>query len=176
MRRLKPAVSATLRISRLIHHLKLRLALRAAVSAINAPAHAISSRGLLIWDKISTDHGTHVAISDLVAHGLPKGYLSPNPLDRGKTSPWNFAKSSPLSSPEPPSECSSARQVPGYCLLLALGRGRILGISTRSLQNPIYTWKLSIARSSLPRHRQLWDALHMSIFPIKSPTSLEISP
>ncbi|GFZ17188.1 hypothetical protein Acr_26g0004580 [Actinidia rufa] len=78
---------------------------------------------------ISTDHGTHVAISDLVAHGLPKGYLSPNPLDRGKTSPWNFAKSSPLSSPEPPSECSSARQVPGYCLLLALGRGRPL--STR---------------------------------------------
>ncbi|GFZ19053.1 hypothetical protein Acr_27g0007920 [Actinidia rufa] len=111
----------------------------------------------------------------MVAHDLPKRCLSPNPLDRGKTSPWNFAKSSPLSSPEPPSECSSARQEPGYCLPLALGRGRILGISTRSLQNPIYTWKLSIARSSLPRHRQLWDALHMSIFPIKSPTSPEIS-
>ncbi|GFY98625.1 hypothetical protein Acr_13g0000260 [Actinidia rufa] len=56
----------------------------------------------------------------------PNDALSPNPPDRGKTSPWNFAKSSPLSSPEPPPECSSARQEPGYCLLLALGRGRIL--------------------------------------------------
>ncbi|GFZ04835.1 protein kinase family protein [Actinidia rufa] len=80
MRRLKPAVSATLRISRLIHHLKLRLALRAAVSAINAPAHA----------------------------------------------PWDLAKSSPLSSPEPPSDWSSARQELGYCLLLAIGRGGVL--------------------------------------------------
>ncbi|GFZ02103.1 hypothetical protein Acr_15g0007120 [Actinidia rufa] len=87
-------------------------------------------------------------ITELVAHDLFGGCLSPNPLDRGKTSPWNFAKSSPLSLPEPPSECSSARQEPGYCLLLALGRGRVLRISTRSLQNPIYTWKLSIARSS----------------------------
>ncbi|GFZ01719.1 hypothetical protein Acr_15g0003280 [Actinidia rufa] len=34
-------------------------------------------------------------------------------LTEGKTSPWNFAKSSPMSSPEPPSECSSARQEPG---------------------------------------------------------------
>ena len=42
---------------------------------------------ILIWDKISTDHGTHVAISELVAHDLPKSYLSPNTLDRGKTSP-----------------------------------------------------------------------------------------
>ncbi|GFS38887.1 hypothetical protein Acr_00g0059980 [Actinidia rufa] len=130
----------------------------------------------MMWDKIPTDQGVYLAILELVAHGLPKGYSSPNPPDQGKTSPWNFAKSSPLSSPEPPSECSSARQEPGYCLLLAFGRGRILGISTRSLQNPIYTWKLSFARSSLPRHRQLWDALHMSIFPIKSPTSPEISP
>ncbi|GFZ10627.1 hypothetical protein Acr_22g0000250 [Actinidia rufa] len=58
--------------------------------------------------------------------------LSPNPLDRGKTSPWNLAKLSPLSSPEPPSECSSARQGPGYCPLLALGRGRVLVISPRA--------------------------------------------
>ncbi|GFZ00592.1 eukaryotic translation initiation factor 4E [Actinidia rufa] len=33
--------------------------------------------------------------------------LSPNPLDRGKTSPWNLANLSPLSSPEPLSEYSS---------------------------------------------------------------------
>ncbi|GFZ05203.1 hypothetical protein Acr_17g0007750 [Actinidia rufa] len=59
---------------------------------------------------------------ELVAHDLFGGCLSPNPLDRGKTSPWDLAKSSPLSSPEPPSECSSARQELGYCLLLAIGR------------------------------------------------------
>ncbi|GFZ19055.1 glucuronokinase G [Actinidia rufa] len=64
----------------------------------------------------------------MVAHDLPKRCLSPNPLDRGKTSPWNFAKSSPLSSPGPPSECSSARQEPGYCLLLALGRVLVFSI------------------------------------------------
>ncbi|GFZ15647.1 hypothetical protein Acr_25g0000560 [Actinidia rufa] len=38
---------------------------------------------------------------------LERQTLSPNPLNRGKTSPWNLAKSSPLSSPEPPSEYSS---------------------------------------------------------------------
>ncbi|GFZ19274.1 hypothetical protein Acr_27g0010130 [Actinidia rufa] len=47
---------------------------------------------------------------------------SPNPPDRGKMSPWNLAKSSPLSSPEPPSKYSSDRPEPKYCLLLALGR------------------------------------------------------
>ncbi|GFZ15051.1 hypothetical protein Acr_24g0012410 [Actinidia rufa] len=64
---------------------------------------------------------------------------------------------------------SSPRE-PGYCPLLALGRGRILGISPRSLQNPIYTWKLSIARSSPSRHQQLRDTLQMAISPIMSPT------
>ncbi|GFY84671.1 RNA-binding (RRM/RBD/RNP motifs) family protein [Actinidia rufa] len=69
----------------------------------------------------------------------------------------DLAKSSPLSSPEPPSGCwcSSARQEPGYCLLLALERGRLLGISIRTFQNPIYIWKLSITRSSPSRHQQL---------------------
>ncbi|GFY99379.1 hypothetical protein Acr_13g0007800 [Actinidia rufa] len=51
---------------------------------------------------------------------MPK--LSPNPLDRGKTGPWNLAKLSPLSSPEPPSEYSSNWSELKYCLLLALGR------------------------------------------------------
>ncbi|GFS29536.1 hypothetical protein Acr_00g0007140 [Actinidia rufa] len=46
-------------------------------------------------------------ITELVALGLSRGCLSPNPLDRGKTSPWDLAKSYPLSSPEPPSEYSS---------------------------------------------------------------------
>ncbi|GFZ00843.1 hypothetical protein Acr_14g0004780 [Actinidia rufa] len=74
------------------------------------------------------------------------------------------------SSPEPPSECSSARQEPGYCLLLALGRGRIL--ETLHLhQNPIYTWKLPLARFSPSRHQRLRDTLQMAIFPIISPTS-----
>ncbi|GFS29730.1 hypothetical protein Acr_00g0008110 [Actinidia rufa] len=54
---------------------------------------------------------------------LERQTFSPNPLDRGKTSPWDHAKSSPLSSPEPPSERSLARQELGYCLLLAIGRG-----------------------------------------------------
>ncbi|GFY92531.1 hypothetical protein Acr_08g0009270 [Actinidia rufa] len=75
-----------------------------------------------MWDKIPTDQGVYLAILELVAHGLPKGYSSPNPPDRGKTSPWNLAKSSPLSSPELPSECSSARQELEYYPLLALGR------------------------------------------------------
>ncbi|GFY87270.1 plant UBX domain-containing protein 1 [Actinidia rufa] len=43
-------------------------------------------------------------ITELVALDPSGGCLSPNPLDRGKTSLWNLAKSSPLSSPEPPSE------------------------------------------------------------------------
>ncbi|GFY98929.1 hypothetical protein Acr_13g0003300 [Actinidia rufa] len=46
------------------------------------------------------------AFTELVALDLSRGCSSPNPLDRGKTSPWNLAKSSPLSSPEPPSEYS----------------------------------------------------------------------
>ncbi|GFZ09670.1 phosphate transporter 1;6 [Actinidia rufa] len=46
------------------------------------------------------------AVTELVALDLSRGCSSPNPLDRGKTSPWNLAKSSPLSSPEPPSEYS----------------------------------------------------------------------
>ncbi|GFY86216.1 hypothetical protein Acr_04g0009540 [Actinidia rufa] len=45
-------------------------------------------------------------ITELVALDPSGGCLSPNPLDRGKTSLWNLAKSSPLSSPEPPSEYS----------------------------------------------------------------------
>ncbi|GFS34349.1 ENTH/VHS family protein [Actinidia rufa] len=40
-----------------------------------------------------------ITIAELVAHDLSKGCLSKNPLDRGKTSPWNLAKLSPLSSP-----------------------------------------------------------------------------
>ncbi|GFS36789.1 hypothetical protein Acr_00g0048060 [Actinidia rufa] len=63
-------------------------------------------------DKIPTDQGVYVAISELVAHDLPKRCQSPNPLDRGKTSPWDLAKSSPLSSPQPPSEYSSDRPEP----------------------------------------------------------------
>ncbi|GFS34945.1 hypothetical protein Acr_00g0036910 [Actinidia rufa] len=51
-------------------------------------------------------------ISELVAHDLFKGCLSPNPLDRGKTSPSNLAKLSPLSSPEPLSEYSSPLSSP----------------------------------------------------------------
>ncbi|GFZ12853.1 hypothetical protein Acr_23g0012380 [Actinidia rufa] len=90
------------------------------LSAISAPEATIFS---LLHRKLPCHHfGVYLAISELVAHDLPKRCLSLNPLDRGKTSPWNFAKSSPLSSPEPPPECSSARQEPGYCLLLALGQ------------------------------------------------------
>ncbi|GFS36576.1 hypothetical protein Acr_00g0046770 [Actinidia rufa] len=88
---------------------------------------------------------------------LERQTLSPNPLDRGKTSPRNLAKSSPLSSPEPPSEYSSDRPESKYCLLLALGRGRVLRIAISRLhlqtlhlhQNPLYTWKLPLARFSL---------------------------
>ncbi|GFY80831.1 hypothetical protein Acr_01g0006400 [Actinidia rufa] len=49
-------------------------------------------------------------------------------VKRVQRSARNLAKSSPLSSPEPPSECSSDRQELGYCLLLAIGRGKILRI------------------------------------------------
>ncbi|GFS46599.1 origin recognition complex second largest subunit 2 [Actinidia rufa] len=93
-------------------------------------------------------------------------------VKRVQRSARNLTKSSPLSSPEPPSECSSDRQELGYCLLLAIGRGKILKILEGSGGDfHIYTWTLSITRSSPPRYRQLRDTLQMVISPIMSPIS-----
>ncbi|GFZ03786.1 hypothetical protein Acr_16g0004100 [Actinidia rufa] len=80
---------------------------------------------------------------------LERQTLSPNPLDRGKTSPWNLAKQSPLSSPEPPSEYSSDRPEPKYYLLLAIGR-----VPRRS--SNIDCWLLAqISTTTVWRH--LWE-------------------
>ncbi|GFZ09052.1 hypothetical protein Acr_20g0008600 [Actinidia rufa] len=83
-------------------------------------------------------------ITELVALGLSRGCLSPNPLDRGKTSPWDLAKSYPLSSPEPPSEYSSElAQSQSAVSSSPLGEVEYLESppDSPSPQNPIYTWK-----------------------------------
>ncbi|GFZ01086.1 peptidyl-prolyl cis-trans isomerase [Actinidia rufa] len=76
----------------------------------------------------------------------------------GKTSPWKLAKSSPLSSPEPPSEYSSDRPEPKYCLLLALGRGRPLIVRGPVPRNPsnIDCWLLAQI-STTTVWRRLWE-------------------
>ncbi|GFS29200.1 hypothetical protein Acr_00g0005780 [Actinidia rufa] len=83
---------------------------------------------------------------------LERQTLSPNPLDRGKTSPWNLAKSISTELARATSEYSSDRPEPKYCLLLAIGRGRVLRISISdsiSTRIPIYTWKLPLRDSLL---------------------------
>ncbi|GFZ09311.1 hypothetical protein Acr_20g0011190 [Actinidia rufa] len=81
-------------------------------------------------------------------------------VKRVQRSARNLAKSSPLSSPEPPSECSSDRQELGYCLLLAIGRGKILG---NLHQNP-------------PESYLYMETIHCEIFSTTIPTITGYSP
>ncbi|GFS34120.1 hypothetical protein Acr_00g0032360 [Actinidia rufa] len=70
-------------------------------------------------------------ISGLVAHDLFKECSSPNPLDRGKTSP--------TFSMEPRQAISTElAQEPKCSLLLALGRGRVLRISISPPESYLY--------------------------------------
>ncbi|GFY91632.1 hypothetical protein Acr_08g0000280 [Actinidia rufa] len=114
-----------------------------------------------MWDKILQLRQARrpSTITELVTHDLFEGYLSPNPLDRGKTSP--------TLSMEPRQAISTELAQSQNAVLLALGRGKIL-VLINLYQNPIY---MPIARLSPPRRRQLRDTLQMAIFPIISPTS-----
>ncbi|GFZ20875.1 hypothetical protein Acr_29g0000370 [Actinidia rufa] len=100
---------------------------------------------------------------ELVAHDLFGGCLSPNPLDRGKTSPWNLAKSSPPSSPEPPSEYSyELAQSQSAVSFLAFGRGRALGLINLH-QNP-------------PESYLYMETIHREILSSTTPTITRYSP
>ncbi|GFZ16176.1 hypothetical protein Acr_25g0005850 [Actinidia rufa] len=117
------------------------------------------------WTMVETSHAAighprYLAPRETMDIARHQSYdvPSPNPLDRGKTSPRNLAKSSPLSSPEPPSEYSSDRPEPKYCLLLALGRGRPLIVRGPVPRNPsnIDCWLLAQIFTTTV-WRRLWE-------------------
>ncbi|GFY90439.1 hypothetical protein Acr_07g0006360 [Actinidia rufa] len=79
------------------------------IGVFNSTSHrskCISEPPLLILTILPSGVLSFIPVAVGEAGPKLKGCSSPNPLDRGKTSPWNLAKSSPLSSPEPPSEYS----------------------------------------------------------------------